>query len=145
MRIAIHTEVKQDYLSVYHKFNQQLFLALAPPFPEFKLLRFDGSQPGDTVAVELNFGLFRQTWTSLITESKITDHEAYFVDMGQQLPWPLKYWRHQHLVKKNPAGGAIISDLIQYRTVFWLFDWLLYPVMWAQFSFRKPIYRRYFK
>ncbi|MGV3588216.1 MAG: SRPBCC family protein [Adhaeribacter sp.] len=145
MRIAIHTEVKQDYLSVYHNFNQQLFLALAPPFPKFKLLRFDGSQPGDVVAVELNFGLFRQTWTSLITESKITDQEAYFIDQGQQLPWPLKYWQHQHLVKNNPAGGAIISDLIQYRTSFWLFDWLLYPVMWAQFSFRKPIYRRYFK
>ena len=145
MRIAIHTQVKRDYLSVYHNFNQSLFLALAPPFPKLKLLRFDGSQPGDKVAVELNFWLFRQTWTSLITESNITGQEAYFTDQGQQLPWPLKIWQHRHLVKNNPGGGTIISDLIQYRTAFWLLDLLLYPLMLAQFSYRKPVYKRYFK
>jgi ligand-binding SRPBCC domain-containing protein len=145
VRIAIHTQVKRDYLSVYNNFNQNLFLALAPPFPKFKLLRFDGSQPGDKVAVELNFGLFRQTWTSLITESNISEQEAYFTDQGQQLPWPLKFWQHRHLVKKNSGGGAIISDLIQYRTAFWLLDLLLYPLMLAQFSYRKPVYKRYFK
>ena len=145
MRIAIHTQVKRDYLSVYNNFNQNLFLALAPPFPKFKFLRFDGSQPGDKVAVELNFWLFRQTWTSLITESNITGQEAYFIDQGQKLPWPLKFWQHRHLVKNNPGGGAIISDLIQYRTAFWLLDLLLYPLMLAQFSYRKPVYKRYFK
>jgi ligand-binding SRPBCC domain-containing protein len=144
LRVAIHTPVQQDFLSVYRKFDQDLFLALAPPFPKFKLLRFDGSQPGDRVAVELNFGVFRQTWTSLITASKVTEQEAYFIDQGQQLPWPLKFWQHQHLITSNPAGGAIIHDLIQYRTAFWLLDWLLYPFMRAQFSYRKPIYRRYF-
>ncbi|GEO05991.1 hypothetical protein AAE02nite_36550 [Adhaeribacter aerolatus] len=145
MKIAIHTPVNQDYLSVFRKFDQKLFLQLAPPFPGFKLLRFDGSQPGDRVAVQLNFWLFRQTWTSVITESKTTAQQAYFIDQGQQLPWPLKFWRHQHLIKSNPAGGAIISDLIQYRTAFRLFDLLIYPFMLAQFSYRKPIYRRYFR
>ncbi|MDB5261041.1 MAG: hypothetical protein JWQ14_322, partial [Adhaeribacter sp.] len=89
MRIAIHTSVKKDYIAVFKGFDEALFLALAPPFPKFKLLRFDGSQPGDTVAIELNFGLFCQTWTSLITQSQITDQEAWFIDEGQQLPWPL--------------------------------------------------------
>ena len=144
MRIAIHTPVKQNFLAVFKNFDQALFVALAPPFPKTKLLRFDGSQPGDKVAIELNFGLFRQTWASLITESNITGQEAYFVDQGQQLPWPLKFWQHKHLVKRNPAGGAIISDLIQYRTASLLIDLLLYPFMLAQFSYRKPIYKRYF-
>jgi ligand-binding SRPBCC domain-containing protein len=145
LKIAIYTPVKQDYLTVFHNFNQELFLALAPPFPKLTLLRFDGSQPGDQVAIELNFLLFRQTWTSLITESKITGQAAYFIDEGQQLPWPLKYWQHQHLVKNQPSGGAIIGDLIQYRTGLWLLDLLLYPMLLAQFKYRQPVYRQFFK
>ena len=43
------------------------------------------------------------------------------------------------------SGGAIISDLIQYRTAFRVLDLLLYPFMVAQFSYRKPVYKRYFK
>ena len=145
MKISLHTLVKQDYLSVFQNFDQTLFLALAPPFPKVKLLRFDGSNPGDKVAIRLNFLLFSQTWASLITESNITEQEAYFVDEGQQLPWPLKFWRHRHVVQKHPEGGAVISDLIEFWTASFLVDLLLYPLMWAQFSYRKPIYRKFFK
>jgi len=145
VRIALHTAVQQDYLSVFKGFNQDLFLKLAPLFPKVKLLRFDGSEPNDIVAIQMNILGLKQTWTSLIIESKITNQQASFVDQGQQLPWPLRFWQHRHLVTKHPNGGAVISDLIEYRTAFWLLDLLLYPFMRAQFSYRKPIYRRYFR
>jgi ligand-binding SRPBCC domain-containing protein len=145
VKIALHTPVQQDYLSVYRGFNQELFLKLAPPFPKVKLLRFDGSKPNDVVAIQMNIFGFKQTWISRITQSKVTEQEAYFVDQGQQLPWPLRFWQHRHVVTKSQNGGAIISDLIEYRTASFLIDLLLYPLMLAQFGYRKPIYRRVFK
>jgi len=145
VKIAIHTPVQQNYLTVFEGFNRELFLKLAPPFPQFKLLRFDGCQSGDIVAIELNIFGLKQTWTSLITESKVTEQEAYFIDQGQQLPWPLRFWQHKHLIIKHQSGGAVISDLIEYRTASFIVDLLMYPVMLAQFSYRKPIYRRAFE
>ncbi|GAB3824863.1 hypothetical protein GCM10028895_33780 [Pontibacter rugosus] len=88
MQLHLRTQVQQDYLSVFHAFDEQLFRKLSPPYPKLKLLRFDGSSPGDVVEVELQTGVKSFRWTSLITESKVTDTEAYFIDEGQELPLP---------------------------------------------------------
>lgn len=144
MQLHLKTTVQQDYLTVFHAFDEQLFRKLSPPYPRLKLLRFDGSAPGDVVEVELQTGLKAFRWTSLITERKVTDTEAYFIDQGQELPPPLRYWHHRHLVSKN-GNGTIIHDIITYRTGSNLLDLLLYPLMLAQFSMRKPIYRKVFR
>ncbi|PRY14946.1 hypothetical protein CLV24_103185 [Pontibacter ummariensis] len=143
MRLHLQTEVKQGFLSVFHAFDEQLFKALAPPYPRLKLLRFDGSLPGDWVEVELQIGVKSFRWTSLITEREITNTAAYFVDEGQELPPPLRYWHHKHLVTQR-GSGAIIHDIITYRTSSKALDLLLYPLMFAQFSMRKPVYKRVF-
>ncbi len=144
MKIELHTPVEQDFKAVFNQFNQDLFLKLAPAFPKLNLIRFDGSMPGDMVIVELDFMLFRQRWESVISERQETEQMAYFTDLGQKLPWPLRYWQHQHLVSKNIAGGAIVSDIIQFRTFSTILDWLIYPIFRAQFAQRKPIYTRVF-
>ena len=144
MQLHLKTAVRQDYLSVFHAFDEQLFRKLSPPYPRLKLLRFDGSEPGDVVEVELQSGLRSFRWTSLITERRITDAEAYFIDQGQELPPPLRYWHHKHLVSKN-GGDAIIHDIITYSTGNKLLDLLLYPLMLVQFSQRKPIYKKIFQ
>ncbi|MFD1184649.1 SRPBCC family protein [Pontibacter rugosus] len=143
MQLHLRTQVQQDYLSVFHAFDEQLFRKLSPPYPKLKLLRFDGSSPGDVVEVELQTGVKSFRWTSLITESKVTDTEAYFIDEGQELPPPLRQWHHKHLITKK-GSGAIIHDIITYSTDFHPLDVLLYPLMLAQFSMRKPIYGREF-
>ena len=143
MRIHLKTAVQQDYITVFNAFDERLFRRLSPPYPRLKLLRFDGSMPGDVVEVELQTGLKSFCWTSLITEREVTDTEAWFVDQGQQLPPPLRYWHHRHLIAKT-GRGAVIHDIITYSTGIKALDLLLYPLMLGQFSMRKPVYRKVF-
>ncbi len=143
MLLHLKTTVAQNYLKVFEAFNEQLFKKLAPPFPKFKLLRFDGSKPGDMVEIELDAIIKSFRWTSLITESKITDTEAYFIDEGKELPPPLRKWHHKHLITKHDEG-AIIHDIITYSSGNKLLDVLLYPLMVLQFGMRKPIYQELF-
>ena len=48
---SIIPEISVD--EVFERFNQDLFLALAPKFPPSKLLRFDGCKTGDIVEIEM--------------------------------------------------------------------------------------------
>lgn len=144
MLLHLQTAVQQDYLSVFHAFDEQLFRKLAPPYPRLKLLRFDGSAPGDVVEVELQTGIRSFRWTSLITEREITDKAAWFVDEGQEVPPPLRKWHHKHLVMQH-GGGAIIHDIIEYSTGHKALDAVLYPFMLAAFGMRKPVYKKMFQ
>ncbi len=143
MQVYLKTHVAQNYRSVFNAFDEQLFLKLAPPYPRLTLSRFDGSAPGDLVEVEMKTGFSSHRWTSLITESRITESEAYFIDEGQELPFPLKHWQHKHLITRE-SNGSVIHDIIDYSTDNGLLDMALYPLVVAQFSMRKPIYRKIF-
>ena len=144
MKIIISTPVEQGYLDVKAGFTESLFKKLSPPFPPVKLLRFDGSEKGDIVSLELNFIFFKQKWTSHITEDRTTDQEFFFVDEGVELPFFLKKWRHKHRVISSGIG-SIIRDEIEFEVPFGVMTYLLFPVMWLQFAYRGPIYRRIFK
>lgn len=143
MRLHLKTDVQEDYLTVLNAFDEQLFRKLAPPYPKLKLLRFDGSEPGDLVEIELQTGFKSFRWSSLITHREVTNSEAYFIDQGQVLPPPLRFWQHKHLVTKQGTGSTI-HDIITYSTGFKILDLLMYPLMRMQFGMRKPIYRREF-
>jgi len=144
MKIVIETTVEQDYLTVKEGFNESLFKKLAPPFPPVKLLRFDGSTTGDVVSLELNFIFFKQRWTSDIVADETTEKEFYFIDKGVELPFFLKAWEHKHRIIKN-GEGSIIRDEISYQGPFGLMTLLLYPALYLQFLYRKPIYRKIFR
>ena len=146
MHVTLRTAVAQPPAQVMAGFTRELFIALAPPFPRLRLLRFDGCRTGDRVEIELDTLVKRLPWTSLIVDDgQRPDGTLFFVDEGQQLPPPLRYWRHRHLIQPGPNGGSIIVDDLEYRTATPLLDALLYPAMWAQFAWRKPIYRRWFR
>ncbi|MDO6390793.1 hypothetical protein Q4E40_11695 [Pontibacter sp. BT731] len=144
MLLHLKTTVQQDFRSVFHAFDEQLFRKLAPPYPRLKLLRFDGSAPGDVVEVELQTGIRSFRWTSRITEREITDRAAWFVDEGQEVPPPLRNWQHKHLVTQH-GSGAIIHDIIEYSTGYKALDVMLYPFMLAAFGMRKPVYKKVFR
>ncbi|EKB49225.1 SRPBCC family protein [Cecembia lonarensis] len=144
MRISISTPVEQDYLTVKSGFNESLFLKLNPPFPPVKLLRFDGSSKGDQVILELNFLLFKQQWISDITEDRTDAHEFYFIDEGIKLPFFLKSWKHKHRIV-NAGKYSIIVDEIEFEAPLRLLTLLLYPVLYLQFLYRKPIYKKIFR
>ncbi|WP_073090782.1 SRPBCC family protein [Cyclobacterium lianum] len=144
MNIHLSTRVNQPYLKVRKGFGKELFEALNPPFPPVKLLRFDGSEKGDLVSLELNFLLFKQKWTSEITEAH-TDGEAfYFIDEGRQLPFFLRSWRHKHIIRKTAANRSEIRDEISYSSGNGILDIFLYPVLYLQFAMRRPVYKRVF-
>lgn len=144
MKIVLQTPVEQGYLDVKSGFDESLFRKLSPPFPPVRLLRFDGSQKGDLVALELDFIFFRQRWTSEITEDRTTELEFYFVDQGMELPFFLKKWKHTHRVISSGVG-SIIRDEIEFEAPLWLMTSLLFPVLWLQFAYRKAIYQKVFR
>ncbi len=144
MKIQLETPVGQNYLEVKSGFTEHLFKQLAPPFPPVKVLRFDGCKTGDQVELELNFFLFTQKWTSLITEDETDEKEFYFVDEGVVLPFFLGKWRHKHRIIST-LSGSIIRDEIDFEGPFSWMTPILYPTLWIQFWYRKPIYRSIFK
>ena len=146
MHVILRTAVAQPPAQVMAGFTRELFSALAPPFPKLRLLRFDGCRTGDQVEIELDTMVKRLLWTSLIVDDgQLADGTLFFVDEGQTLPPPLRYWRHRHLIQPGPQGGSIIVDDLEYRTATPALDALLYPAIWAQFAWRKPIYRRWLR
>jgi ligand-binding SRPBCC domain-containing protein len=143
MKINLSTTVEQDYLSVKEGFNESLFKKLSPPFPPVKLIRFDGSSKGDLVSLELNFIFFKQKWISEITDDHTNESEFYFVDEGIKLPFFLGKWKHKHRIVKSNEG-AEIKDEIEYEGPNALMTALLYPALYLQFLYRKPIYKKIF-
>ena len=145
MRLILRTAVAQAPAAVLAGFTRDLFVALAPPFPRLTVHHFGGCRRGDRVEIELDTLLKKLPWTSLITDNGVlADGTHFFVDEGQTLPPPLRFWRHRHLIEPGPAGGSVIVDDLEYRTALPWLDALLYPAMWAQFAWRRPIYRRWF-
>ena len=143
MKISISTPVGQNMEKVWAGFDEELFGALAPPFPPVKVLAFEGCRPGDVVSLELNFILFKQNWTSIITEQKTTPNEIYFIDKGTKLPFFLRFWEHKHRIL-SAESGSIIVDEITFESPFAPTDYILFPFMYLQFLYRKPIYKKIF-
>ncbi|GAA4403938.1 hypothetical protein GCM10023187_20480 [Nibrella viscosa] len=144
MHLLLKTPVNQPLHQVWTGFDRSLFDTLSPPFPPVKVVRFDGCRTGDVVHLQLIFLVFRQDWISDITDQQESADEIYFIDEGRKLPFFLTYWRHRHRLVRRGNQTVIIDD-ITYRTPTRLTDWLFYPLLWAQFAYRKPIYRRIFR
>lgn len=144
MRILIKTPVQGNYVDVLSQFDQSLFEALAPPGAKVDLVRFDGSHKGDIVHIRLHLaGIIKADWISEIVDEGETQEKAWFVDRGTTLPFFLREWEHHHVVE-NAGNHAIVVDDIRFKTPWWLPGFLMYPVLYAQFAYRKPIYRRVF-
>lgn len=143
MRIIIKTKVHQVYKKVFQAFDINLFMKLKPPLVSLNVRRFDGCQKGDEVHIEVKILWMKQKWISLITEQQSNENEIYFIDEGVLLPKPLKYWKHKHIIEKSIDSSIIIDDIC-YNTNNILLDFLLFPALFLQFYFRKPVYKSYF-
>lgn len=79
MKLILRTTVQQSYLQVWRGFDETLFRRLSPPFPPVRVVRFDGCLKGNIVELELNFFLFKQLWTSKITEQQGNAEEVFLL------------------------------------------------------------------
>jgi ligand-binding SRPBCC domain-containing protein len=145
MKFSISTIVEQGYEKVFNSFNQELFIKLKPPGIGLKILRFEGCKTNDIVELELDFIFFKQYWKSTIIEDSHNDQEIYFIDSStsNELPFFLKKWKHKHRIIKHKNGSKIIDE-IDFRAPYGL-DILIFPMIWAQMAWRKPIYRKFFR
>ncbi len=144
MRLRLQTRVAGTPPAIMARFDEALFRQLSPPGIKVELLQFDGSKTGDRVHIRLHLPLFQaHDWISDIVEHGSDNTKSWFVDQGSTLPWFLSFWRHQHIVRLADNGSEIIDD-IEFKGPAWLPDFLLVPVLWLQFAWRKPIYRKVF-
>lgn len=148
MNFTIITPVAGDHRKVFDQFNSGLLKALTPPGMKMKVLRYDEPhEPGSMVELQATlYGVVKQIWKNEITEVEHEQDRSWFTDEGRKLPWPLKSWRHKHIVRSGstPDGEpcAEIVDDITY-SAGWLTP-LFHPIIYLQFAYRKPQYRKIF-
>jgi ligand-binding SRPBCC domain-containing protein len=139
MNITLRSKVIGDLTAVYNRFDHNLFRYLLPPGAQ--LIEFGGSKKGDIVHLKLPLA---GEWISEITENGRTDDSWYFIDEGRKLPFPLKKWKHKHIL--HDAGkNTIIEDNMNFSTGNIITDILFYPVLLLSFLPRLWQYKSYFK
>ena len=143
MKITLKTKVEGNYKEVMEKFDINLFEALKPPLADMEIVEFTGSKRGDRVHIRFNAPI-KAEWVSLITEHGHDEHQAYFIDEGEVLPFPLKKWRHKHIVEKINESESYIIDEMSFSGSNWLMDIFIYPGILLGFLPRKRIYKKYF-
>ena len=142
--LLIEHRVEGNAQQIFDGFTRELFEALSPSFPPATLLRYDGNRVGDLVIIKLGVGPIAQTWVSEITEHVRSESECYFVDEGRKLPFPLKYWRHKHVIRQATPSETVIVEDITFAARTSLLTSLMKPVISAQFDARGPAYRCFF-
>ncbi len=144
MKIILRTKVICSFEKVSGNFDRNLFEFLLPPKIVAKLLRYDGSKPGDVVHIRFYLP-FPSDWISIIKSEEKTNNKYVFVDEGDKLPFGLKNWKHIHSVLKTDESTTEIIDDMQFTTGFKLFDLLAYPILYLSFIPRKKQYKQYFE
>ena len=139
MNITLRSKVIGDLTTVYNRFDHNLFRYLLPPGAQ--LIEFGGSKKGDIAHLKLPLA---GEWISEITENGMSEGLCYFIDEGRKLPFPLKKWKHKHIL--HAAGkSTIIEDNMTFSTGNIITDILFYPVLLLSFLPRLWQYKSYFK
>jgi ligand-binding SRPBCC domain-containing protein len=90
----------------------------------------------------MDFLLLKTTWSSIITDFQESESENFFIDEGVKMPFGLTYWQHKHSVKKLTDASSAVVDTIQFKSKFFLLDYLLYPLFYGMILYRIPIYQK---
>lgn len=143
MNIKFETAVQGHYQAIIERFDRELFEALKPKHGSMDIMEFTGSKKGDRVHIRFTSPI-KAEWISLITEDGLDENEAYFIDEGAQLPFPLKYWQHKHIVRKLTEQTSLIIDDITFKAGNRLLTTAMYPAIYLGFAPRAKIYQAYF-
>lgn len=139
MNITLRTRVTGDLTSIYKRFDDNLFKYLLPPGAQ--LIEFGGSRKGDIVHLKLPLA---GEWISEITEDRMSEDICYFIDEGRKLPFPLKKWKHKHILR-SAGKNIVIEDDMTFSTGNIIGDMLFYPILLLSFLPRLWQYKNYFK
>lgn len=143
MNFILKTQVAGNYLEVMKRFDLDLFEALKPVGAKMEVVQFTGSQTDDIVEIKFVWPI-KASWISDITDHGSDDNQAYFIDEGRVLPFPLKSWKHKHIVEKVDDNSCTIIDDITFSSGWKILDIVMYLPVYFSFYHRKRIYRKYF-
>ena len=138
MNITLRSKVIGDLEVITNRFDADLFRYLLPPGAQ--LIEFGGSKKGDIVHLKLPLA---GEWISEITEHKVLENMSSFIDEGRKLPFPLKKWKHKHILHRS-GKNTIIEDNMTFSTGCIITDMLFYPVLLAAVLPRIWQYKSYF-
>lgn len=139
MNITLKSNVESDLETVNRKFDADLFRYLLPPGA--KLIEFGGPNKGDIVHLKLPL---IGEWISEITQNGASNDMCYFIDEGKILPFPLKEWKHKHILKRF-GNETVIEDNMNFTTGNRIVDVFIYPLLLFSFLPRIWQYKSYFK
>jgi len=142
--VVVGTLVDAPFDRVVAGFGSPLFSVLNPPFPRTHLIRMDGNLPGHRIELKLDFGLFSQDWTGVITAQAESYSHYWFVDQGVRLPFFLRSWEHFHGIIEISARVTYITDAIRFREAPWIPRFLMRWMLLLLMRYRSPRYKRYF-
>jgi len=142
MRIIIKSPVSQKPETVWAAMDEQMLRSLSPWFLHLKVLKYEGNKPGNKFSFETGIWPITAVWSGLVTSAGQTPGTFWFEDRGEKLPFPLKRWKHRHIVRKTTAGSVVI-DAIECSTNMTFLDLIVKPLLTCLFSVRKQKYSRY--
>lgn len=142
--LVVYTKVDAAFDRVVSGFGAPLFETLNPPFPTAHLKRMDGNRLGHRIELELDFGLFTQEWTGIISAQFESSSQYWFVDRGERLPFFLRSWEHYHGISAVSAGETRIIDAVRFRQAPWIPRFLMHWMLVLLMRYRSPRYKRYF-
>jgi ligand-binding SRPBCC domain-containing protein len=143
VKIVLMTKVDADLEQVKELLNRELLEAMNPPWMKSEIDRFDGLSKGDEFHLRIGIAPLEQKWLGRIVDRRESATEFTYTDVGILLPLPLKKWRHHHRFLRRPEGGTLIRDEIEYSTGRLALDAAIYPVLYGQFAWRQPVYKKF--
>ena len=128
---------------IIDSFHRKDFIKFLISFQPVKIIKWNGIE--NNLKAHLKFWLFK--WHSFIVihkNYKRTENLLSFVDKGVTLPLGITEWNHLHQVKYS-NNKIIISDNIEFKHRFYIFELILYPILISPIIMRKFLYKIYFK
>tara|TARA_Y100001970_G_C14248843_1_gene870304 strand:- start:1402 stop:1842 length:441 start_codon:yes stop_codon:yes gene_type:complete len=128
---------------VIDSFHRIDFIKFLISFQPVKIIKWHGIE--NNLSAHLKFWLFK--WHSFIVihkNYKRTDNSLSFVDKGITLPLGITEWDHLHKVEYL-NNEIVISDSIEFKHRFYIFEFMLYPILISPIIIRKFLYKIYFK
>lgn len=146
MEFEVVTRVEGTLPEIRGRFTEALFRFVIPPGTKIKFLDFGGCNPGNELRMELKLlGVLPQSWHNLITEMHEDARSWSFTDEGLQVPFPIRNWKHRHLVEQIEPGICLIRDQIRFSTSPKWLAFLMLPVLRLPFVLRKAKYQEFFR
>jgi len=128
---------------VINSFHRKDFIKFLISFQPVKIIKWDGIE--NNLSAHLKFWLFKwHTFIVIHKNYKRKEDSLSFVDKGITLPLGITEWNHLHEVKYS-NNKIVIRDSIKFKHRFYIFEFMLYPVLISPIIMRRFLYKIYFK